>query len=112
MDFEALKESIKKIQITQYEKQSSHEKASELIDGYYSFPFSGDGFKGQIIDYRGSEFNALFQVYSDGHENKFRNWFERYDDWLATNAHPKVQANWEFYVNKALLKKSKQEGLL
>lgn len=83
----------------------------ELIDehfGYYTFPFSGEGFNGNIIELDGDSCRVYFNTEGSGDEAKFRRRMEKMDEWLTTKPY-KVQKRWQELVMN-WLRKERQDN--
>jgi len=103
MDFTELKRSIGKIQIVKTVK----EKKEDVYSGYYTLPCTKEPFLADVIKLSGPEFNAFFQEYSDGNEDRFRAKLEKMDEWFYDKPY-RVQQGWMGYVTKWLLKETTQ----
>jgi len=71
--------------------------------GYYTFPFSGEGFEGDVIQLDREAMRVLFQTYTVSGEHKFREGLERMDEWFFDKPY-RVQQKWLQYVVKWLQK--------
>lgn len=68
------------------------------LTGYYTLPWSGEPFEGEVIQLDKQSFNILFQNYSGGMDEwRFRQKLEKYDEWFADKP-LKVYENWLKYI--------------
>ena len=92
------KEQIRNTEIVTYEKPNKKKEVYEEANDYYSIPNTKEGFKGDVIELNGEEFNLFFQKYSNGlTEYRFRDKLERMDNWLSDKPY-KVTQNWINYI--------------
>lgn len=107
MDFEALKKSLREapaLNTKAMEKKRIEEKKEAIKDklsGYYTVPSSGEGFKGDIIEYSGDEFTLLLNEFCFYSEDRLRDKLESMDAWLYDKP-LRVQQNWIKYIPKWL----------
>lgn len=74
----------------------------EILDrykGYYTLPFSGDGFEGEVIKLDPESFNILYQRFCEHDEHRFRTKLEKMDDWFFDKPY-KVYSNWLTHILK------------
>jgi len=82
-------------------------KIAEQYKGYYTLPFSWEGFEGDVIKLDAESLNILYQNYSNVDEYKFREKLRRYDSWFFDKPY-NVTKNWLQHVIK-WLEKEKQK---
>jgi len=75
--------------------------------GYYTFPFSGEGFNGNVIELDGDSCRVYFNTEGSGDEAKFRAKLERIDEWFTTKPY-KVQKRWQELTMNWLAKPKKE----
>ena len=73
----------------------------EPYKGYYSFPFSGEPYEGEIINLNEEECRIFFHIEGSGDEYKFREKLHRMDEWFYDKPY-NVQVNWKKHVAKWL----------
>jgi len=73
----------------------------DRFDGYYTFPFSGEPYEGDVIQLHKEQMRVLYQTYAFNGEDRFRDKLDRYDKWLFDKPH-KVQERWLNYITKWL----------
>lgn len=75
----------------------------EDLTGYYSLPFSGEPFEGDVIKLDPQSFGILFNQYSRTTEDKFREKLERMDEWFYDKPY-RVQQGWLRYITQWMQK--------
>lgn len=81
-----------------------HKDRLNALTGYYTLPFSGEDFDGDVIKLDAKSFNILFQnFHSNGSEWAFREKLIKYDKWFYNKPY-KVTENWLKYIIEWLQK--------
>ena len=107
MDFQALKDSIRNVEIINKPTVDKKKELYDEVNGYYSIPNTKEPFHGDVIELSGDEFNVYFQKFGQGmSEYQFRDRLESMDIWLSDKPY-NVTKNWMSYIPKWLMKCTK-----
>lgn len=80
----------------------------DRFDGYYTFPFSGESYEGDVIKLHREELRVLYQTYSHNGEDAFRRTLDRFDGWFFDKPY-KVQQKWLQYITRWLQKEKEEK---